>query len=67
LFANFSPETDFDGYMETFMNWALLLRSEREMGLIASESVTGADVNVPPGLSMLTHFLVSFTATASGK
>jgi SAM-dependent methyltransferase len=46
LFANFSPETDVDGYMETFMNWALLLRSEREMGLIASESVTGADVKV---------------------
>ncbi|RXT17811.1 methyltransferase [Rhizobium leguminosarum] len=46
LFANFSPETNVDGYMETFMNWALLLRSEREMGLIASESVTGADVKV---------------------
>ncbi len=46
LFANFSPETDVDGYMETFMNWALLLRSEHEMGLIAGESVTGADVKV---------------------
>ncbi|RFB98663.1 methyltransferase [Rhizobium leguminosarum bv. trifolii] len=46
LFANFSPETDVDGYMETFMNWALLLRSEREMGVIANESVTGADVKV---------------------
>ncbi|MBP2446207.1 class I SAM-dependent methyltransferase [Rhizobium leguminosarum] len=46
LFANFSPETDVDGYMETFMNWALLLRSEREMDVIASESVTGADVKV---------------------
>ncbi|MFL5019803.1 MAG: class I SAM-dependent methyltransferase [Rhizobium sp.] len=46
LFANFSPETDVDGYMETFMNWALLLRSEREMGSIASESVTGNDMKV---------------------
>ncbi|MBY5336664.1 class I SAM-dependent methyltransferase [Rhizobium leguminosarum] len=46
LFANFSPETDVDGYMETFMNWALLLRSEREMGSLASESVAGTDVKV---------------------
>ncbi|MBX5173961.1 class I SAM-dependent methyltransferase [Rhizobium sp. NZLR1b] len=46
LFANFSPETDVDGYMETFMNWELLLRSEREMGLIASESAAGADLKV---------------------
>ncbi|MBB3523561.1 MULTISPECIES: class I SAM-dependent methyltransferase [Rhizobium] len=46
LFANFSPATDVDGYMETFMNWALLLRSEHEMGLIASESAAGADLKV---------------------
>lgn len=46
LFANFSPETDVDGYMETFMNWALLLRSEREMDSIAHESVRGTDAEV---------------------
>ena len=31
LFANFSDEVAVDGYMETFMNWALLLRSEADM------------------------------------
>jgi SAM-dependent methyltransferase len=35
LFANFSDEVAVDGYMETFMNWALLLRSEAEMWRIA--------------------------------
>jgi SAM-dependent methyltransferase len=46
LFANFSPETDVDGYMETFMNWALLLRSERDMRMIANESLSGAEAKV---------------------
>jgi SAM-dependent methyltransferase len=41
LFANFSEETTVDGYMETFMNWPLLLRSEREMWAIANGSVRG--------------------------
>ncbi|PZM08764.1 methyltransferase [Rhizobium tubonense] len=31
LFANFSNDVAVDGYMETFMNWALLLRSESDM------------------------------------
>ncbi|WP_455274821.1 class I SAM-dependent methyltransferase [Rhizobium herbae] len=31
LFANFSRDVPDDGYMETFMNWALLLRSEVDM------------------------------------
>ncbi len=31
LFANFSRDVADDGYMETFMNWALLLRSEVDM------------------------------------
>ncbi|MDX3924309.1 MAG: class I SAM-dependent methyltransferase [Shinella sp.] len=31
LFANFSTDIRVDGYMETFMNWALLLRSEVDM------------------------------------
>lgn len=39
LFANFSRDVDDDGYMETFMNWALLLRSEVEMWNIIHASV----------------------------
>ncbi|WP_085025656.1 class I SAM-dependent methyltransferase [Ensifer aridi] len=31
LFANFATDIRVDGYMETFMNWALLLRSEYDM------------------------------------
>lgn len=31
LFANFAQDSGDDGYMETFMNWALLLRSEADM------------------------------------
>ncbi|MGZ2488246.1 hypothetical protein ACVITL_006831 [Rhizobium pisi] len=46
LFANFSTETDVDGYMETFMNWELLLRSEQEMWSIANEGVAASNVNV---------------------
>jgi hypothetical protein len=32
LFGNFSQETDVDGYMETFMNWPLLLRTQEKCG-----------------------------------
>jgi SAM-dependent methyltransferase len=39
LFANFSPELTDDGYMETFMNWALLLRTEDDMWKIINGSV----------------------------
>ncbi|NGN39854.1 class I SAM-dependent methyltransferase [Mesorhizobium sp. CGMCC 1.15528] len=39
LFANFSPELTDDGYMETFMNWALLLRTEADMWKIINASV----------------------------
>jgi len=39
LFANFSRDVDDDGYMETFMNWALLLRSEVDMWNIINASV----------------------------
>lgn len=39
LFANFSPELTDDGYMETFMNWALLLRSETDMWNVINASV----------------------------
>jgi SAM-dependent methyltransferase len=39
LFANFSPEMSDDGFMETFMNWALLQRSEADMWAIINASV----------------------------
>jgi SAM-dependent methyltransferase len=39
LFANFADEIGVDGYMETFMNWALLLRSEADMWRIINASV----------------------------
>jgi hypothetical protein len=39
LFANFARDIFDDGYMETFMNWALLLRSEADMWDIVNASV----------------------------
>jgi SAM-dependent methyltransferase len=39
LFANFAQDIFDDGYMETFMNWALLLRSEADMWDIINASV----------------------------
>ncbi|MCA1368339.1 class I SAM-dependent methyltransferase [Bradyrhizobium sp. BRP14] len=39
LFANFAQDISDDGYMETFMNWALLLRSEADMWRIINASV----------------------------
>ena len=39
LFANFARDIGEDGYMETFMNWALLLRSEADMWSIINASV----------------------------
>ncbi|OHV75572.1 class I SAM-dependent methyltransferase [Ensifer sp. LCM 4579] len=39
LFANFADEISDDGYMETLMNWALLLRSESDMWRIINASV----------------------------
>ena len=60
LFANFSPEMSDDGFMETFMNWALLQRSEADMWSIINASVDrntveasvffGANRNVVYGL-----------------
>ncbi len=44
LFANFSEEVPDDGYMETFMNWALLLRSEEDMWRIMRAATEGLDV-----------------------
>jgi SAM-dependent methyltransferase len=39
LFANFAEDIGVDGYMETFMNWALLLRTEADMNAIINDSV----------------------------
>lgn len=39
LFANFATDIGVDGYMESFMNWALLLRSEEDMWRIINGSV----------------------------
>jgi SAM-dependent methyltransferase len=39
LFANFAEDIFDDGYMETFMNWPLLLRSEADMWNIVNASV----------------------------
>lgn len=39
LFANFSDRTTDDGFMEVFMNWELLLRSDEDMWDIINASV----------------------------
>lgn len=39
MFANFSTDTHSDGYMETFMNWALLWRNEQSMWNIINASI----------------------------
>ncbi|MGC4406733.1 class I SAM-dependent methyltransferase [Rhizobium rosettiformans] len=44
LFANFATDIMVDGYMETFMNWALLLRSEPDMWRIINGSVGDSPV-----------------------
>jgi SAM-dependent methyltransferase len=51
LFANFSSDIVVDGYMETFMNWALLLRSDADMWAIihASKGSGNLDANVKFG------------------
>ncbi len=40
LFANFAEEIAVDGYMESFMNWALLLRNSADMWRIINASVS---------------------------
>lgn len=45
LFANFATEIQVDGYMETFMNWALLLRSEEDMWRIVRGATVGMNVD----------------------
>src|SRR5690606_32070109 len=46
LFANFSDEMADDGYMESYMNWELLQRSEQDMWRIASASTDTASVDI---------------------
>ena len=48
LFANFAQGVGVDGFMESFMNWPLLLRSEKQMWNIIESSVdhTIADADV---------------------
>lgn len=41
LFANFSDDFPDDGYMESFMHWALLLRTEEDMWAIIKEAGEG--------------------------
>jgi SAM-dependent methyltransferase len=43
LFANYSHPIIVDGYLETFMNWTLLLRSEEDMLRIIGESADAAE------------------------
>jgi SAM-dependent methyltransferase len=48
LFANFSDEIKTDGYMETFMDWPLILRNGSDMEEIVNGSVdrNSIDLNV---------------------
>ncbi|MDQ1195094.1 SAM-dependent methyltransferase [Rhizobium sp. SORGH_AS 787] len=39
LFANFAEDIAVDGYMESFMNWTLLLRSKADMWKIINASI----------------------------
>jgi hypothetical protein len=39
VFANFSDEITTDGYMETFMDWPLILRSADDMWDIINAAV----------------------------
>ena len=65
LFANFSRDVADDGYMETFMNWALLLRSETDMWNIIHASAprdefegsieSGANGNIVYGIIRKRH------------
>ncbi|MER0239031.1 class I SAM-dependent methyltransferase [Fulvimarina sp. MAC8] len=51
LLANFADDIADDGYMETMMNWSLLLRSEEDVWRIVNASVdrNTADVRVERG------------------
>lgn len=44
LFANYSYPILVDGYLETFMNWALVLRSAEDMETIIAKACEGMDI-----------------------
>lgn len=46
LFANYSDEIRTDGYMETFMDWPLILRADVDMWQIANAAVDRNKVDV---------------------
>lgn len=46
LFANYSDEIRTDGYMETFMDWPLILRSDSDMWQIVNAAVDRNEVDV---------------------
>ncbi len=46
LFANFSDEMADDGYMESYMNWELLQRSQADMWRIANASASADTVDI---------------------
>ena len=46
LFANYHSETPDEGYMEAFMNWSLILRTEADVWAIIDQSVDRNTVNV---------------------
>lgn len=46
LFANYSDEITTDGYMETFMDWPLILRSDKDMWDIINAAVDRNKVSV---------------------
>ena len=46
LFANYHNETPDEGYMEAFMDWSLILRTEAEIWAITDQSVDPNTVNV---------------------
>ncbi|WP_238368971.1 hypothetical protein [Heliomarina baculiformis] len=43
VFGNFSTKVIPDGYMETFMNWQSLMRTEAQMRALADASLKGQD------------------------
>jgi SAM-dependent methyltransferase len=41
MFCNYAKDIFVDGYMELFMNWALLLRNDNDMATIIKDSIAG--------------------------